>query len=140
MIVETEAYKGPEDRGSHAYMDRKTERNKTMYESGGVAYVYICYGIHDMFNVVTNTEGSSHAVLIRGLEPTTGVYIMMRRREKEKFDRSLCAGPGALGKALGITKALNGKSLLSDEVWIEDRKIIFKKEEIIASPRVGMNF
>jgi DNA-3-methyladenine glycosylase len=140
MIVETEAYKGPEDRGSHAYMDRKTERNKIMYEAGGVAYVYICYGIHDMFNVVTNNHGSSHAILIRAVEPVDGIDIMLKRREKEKFDHSLAAGPGALGKALGITKALNGKDLRGNEVWIEDHHITIPEKDIIASPRVGMNF
>lgn len=138
MIVETEAYKGPEDRGSHAYLDKKTERNRIMYAAGGVAYVYICYGIHDLFNIVTGEEGSSHAILIRGLEPTEGIETMLQRRGFSSIKPALTAGPGALGKALGISKKLNGASLLADEVWLEDRGI--QIAEISSGPRIGMNF
>lgn len=140
MIVETEAYKGPEDKGSHAYNNKLTERNRVMYEAGGVAYVYICYGIHDLFNVVTGSAGSSHAVLIRAIEPTVGIEAMLQRRNLEVLAPRVTAGPGALGKALGITKELNKANLLGDKVWIEDNEITFTKEQIAAGPRIGMNF
>lgn len=140
MIVETEAYKGPEDRGSHAYLNKRTPRNETMYAAGGKAYVYTCYGIHDLFNVVTGVEGSSHAILIRGLEPTEGIETMLERRKMEKLKPTLTAGPGALGKALGITKALNAVDLTGNEVWIEDRNVLVPENEICSGARIGMNF
>lgn len=139
IIVETEAYKGPEDRGSHAHNNKVTERNKVMYEAGGIAYVYICYGIHDLFNVVTGPKGSSHAVLIRGLEPIEGIEWMQERR-KMALKPALTAGPGSLAIALGITKSLNAADLRGNEVWIEDRGISYSPEQISAGPRIGMNF
>lgn len=139
IIVETEAYKGPEDRGSHAHNNKVTERNKVMYEAGGIAYVYICYGIHDLFNVVTGPKGSSHAVLIRGLEPIEGIEWMQERR-KMPLKSTLTAGPGSLAKALGITKALNAADLQGDEVWLEDRGLTYPHNEISSGPRIGMNF
>src|ERR1700733_6763105 len=80
LIIETEAYRGPEDRASHAYNYRKTNRNSVMYEAGGVAYVYLCYGIHHLFNIVTNRLGVPHAVLVRAILPDEGVETMMHRR------------------------------------------------------------
>lgn len=138
-IVETEAYRGPEDRGSHAYNGRRTARNETMYSEGGVAYMYICYGIHDMLNVVTGKADSSHAVLIRAAEPTEGVEHMRSRRGIYTDDRRLCKGPGALAKAFGLKKIHNGESLVSDSIWIEDRGSEPSSEEIIASARIGLN-
>ena len=140
VIVETEAYQGPEDRGSHAFNNRKTPRNEMMYSAGGVAYMYICYGIHDMLNVVTGEPGVSHAVLIRAVEPRVGVDIMRQRRQIFKEDARLCRGPGALAKALGLVKAHNGISLQEDTLWIEDSEEEIKDNDIIASARVGMNF
>ena len=139
IIVETEAYKGPEDRGSHAHNNKVTERNKVMYEAGGLAYVYICYGIHDLFNVVTGVKGSSHAVLIRGLEPIEGIACMQERRNMS-LKPALTAGPGSLAKALGITKSLNKADLLGNEVWLEDKGLHYQPTEISAGPRIGMNF
>ena len=140
VIVETEAYQGPEDRGSHAYNHRRTPRNETMFSAGGIVYMYICYGIHDMLNVVTGTVGSSHAVLIRAVDPRVGVDIMRERRNVFTEDARLCRGPGALAKALGLVKAHNGLNLLEDKIWIEDRGELIEEDDIIASGRVGMNF
>ncbi len=140
IIVETEAYKGPEDRGSHAHQMRRTARNESMYSEGGTAYVYICYGIHNMLNVVTNRAGIPHAVLIRAIEPLTGIRTMVERRGILHFTKRICAGPGSLAKALGISKAQDGISLLGKELWLEDQDMPLNEEEIIAAPRVGMNF
>lgn len=140
LIVETEAYQGPEDRGSHAFNNRKTPRNEIMYNAGGVAYMYICYGIHDMLNVVTGSHGVSHAVLIRAVEPRIGIDIMRERRQVLNENTRLCRGPGALAKALGLVKAHNGINLLEDTIWIEDENELINDSEIIASARVGMNF
>ncbi|WP_207423363.1 DNA-3-methyladenine glycosylase [Desertivirga brevis] len=139
IIVETEAYKGPEDLGSHAYNHRRTSRNEMMYAAGGVAYMYICYGIHDMLNIVTGAENSSHAVLIRALEPSEGVDIMRHRRKIYNDDTKLCKGPGALAKAMGLNKTHNGISLQGDEVWLEDKLIHVDKENVVAAPRIGLN-
>ena len=139
-IVETEAYNGIIDKASHAYNGRFTPRTATMYEAGGVSYVYLCYGIHHLFNVVTNTKNNPHAILIRGIEPTEGLSTMLERRNIQNLAPRITAGPGALAKALGIDKNLNAKDLLGDEIWIEDNGIHFKPEQIIASPRVGVDY
>lgn len=139
-IVETEAYNGIIDKASHAYNGRFTPRTATMYEAGGVSYVYLCYGIHHLFNVVTNTKNNPHAVLIRGIEPTEGLSTMLERRNMQNLAPRITAGPGALAKALGIDKNLNAKDLLGHEIWIEDNGIHFKPEQIIASPRVGVDY
>ena len=139
-IVETEAYKGVEDKASHAYGGRFTPRTQTMYQEGGVAYVYLCYGIHHLFNVVTAPHGIPHAVLIRGLEPVEGIDVMLSRRNMSVVKSNLSAGPGALSKALGIDKALNAKDLQGEEIWIADTGIQYTTDEIIAVPRVGVDY
>lgn len=139
-IVETEAYNGILDKASHAYNGRYTPRTKTMYEPGGISYVYLCYGIHHLFNVVTNTKNNPHAVLIRGLEPTYGISTMLERRNMQSIAPRITAGPGALAKALGIDKNLNAKDLLGDEIWIEDSGLHFTPDQIIAAPRVGVDY
>lgn len=110
-IVETEAYKAPEDKACHAYLDRNTKRTRTMFLPGGVAYIYLCYGIHHLFNVVTGPEGAAHAVLIRAAEPLTGLATMLQRRGMEKLKPQLSAGPGVMSKALGIEKHFDALSL-----------------------------
>jgi DNA-3-methyladenine glycosylase len=137
IIVETEAYRGPEDLGSHAYNNRRTTRNDVMYAEGGVVYMYICYGIHDMLNIVTGKEGSSHAILIRALQPTEGIPEMRARRGTQDLKR-LCKGPGALAKALGLSKKHNGTSLQSDVIWVEDTPAL-SAEHIVETSRVGLN-
>lgn len=139
-IVETEAYNGVIDKASHAYGGRFTPRTSIMYEAGGVSYVYLCYGIHHLFNVVTGIKGSPHAVLIRGLEPIVGIDTMLMRRKMPTLASRITVGPGALAQALGIDRKLNAKDLLGEEIWIEDNGISYKKEQITSSPRVGVAY
>lgn len=139
-IVETEAYNGITDKASHAYGGRFTPRTAVMYQLGGLSYVYLCYGIHYLFNVVTGLENEPHAVLIRGIEPLEGISTMLQRRKMTSLAPRITAGPGALAQALGIDKRLNAKDLQGDEVWIEDNSIDKNAMEIIASPRVGVAY
>jgi len=139
-IVEAEAYNGIIDKASHAYGDRQTKRTKTMYMQGGIAYVYLCYGIHEMFNVVTSVEGQPHAVLIRGIVPTDGIDVMMARRNLSVFKPAITNGPGSVAKALGISRQMNANSLSGDAIWIEDRGLSFTDEEIVAAPRIGVDY
>lgn len=138
-IVETEAYKGPEDKASHAFGNRRTQRTETMFQAGGVAYVYLIYGIHQMFNVVTGPAEVPHAVLIRGIEPLEGIDIMLERRQRPQLEFKLTAGPGSLAKAMGFHKRQSGTSLLGDQIWIEDQPIL-PDRDIIESPRVGIDY
>lgn len=138
-IVETEAYAGVTDRASHAYGNRHTRRTAVMYEAGGVAYVYLCYGLHALFNIVTGVEGVPHAVLIRALEPTHGIPIMLRRRHKTKLDRALTAGPGALSQALGITVRHSGQSLQGNELWVA-KGVALRAEQVLSTMRVGVDY
>lgn len=140
MIVETEAYAGSIDRASHAYNNRRTARTETLFANGGVCYVYLCYGIHHLFNIVTNHENIPHAVLIRAIEPIDGIETMLKRRNKSKLDFTLTAGPGSLSAALGITTQFDNTDLHSDIIWIEDRSIKIKPNQIISSPRVGVAY
>jgi DNA-3-methyladenine glycosylase len=139
-IVETEAYAGVMDKASHAYGAKRTNRNTVMYSNGGVAYVYLCYGIHHLFNVVTNVEGIPHAILIRSGEPVAGIDEMLNRTGKEKLDYTLTRGPGNFSKALGIYTKHSGMSLLSETLFITDDKVGYKKKEIAASPRIGVDY
>src|SRR6266404_4721956 len=123
VIVETEAYRGPEDRASHAYGGRRTKRTETMYGMGGTAYVYFVYGMYYQFNVVTNVHEIPHAVLVRALEPVEGLEIMRRRRPGQP-DHNLTNGPGKLCMAMGIDRELDRADLLKNKVWIEKAKNI----------------
>src|SRR5215831_542073 len=118
IIVEAEAYRGPEDRASHAFGGRRTNRTETMYQIGGTAYVYFVYGMYYQFNVVTAVADVPHAVLIRALEPVEGLDVMRRRRGRER-DRELTSGPGKLCVALGIDRRLDRADLLGNRVWLE---------------------
>lgn len=138
IITETEAYAGQGDKACHAHLGKFTKRTKVMYESGGIAYVYLCYGIHNLFNIVTNTEGNADAVLIRAIEPTHGMEIMQERRGKFKIDKSLTSGPGNLTKALGITKFHNESSVVGNDIWIED--IDEKVSNIEETTRIGIDY
>lgn len=142
IIVETEAYKAPEDKASHAFGNKFTKRTKTLFENGGIAYIYLVYGFHHLFNIVTAKKGIAHAVLIRALEPIDNIDVMMKRRNKNKLDENLSNGPGKLTQALGITIGLNGIDLCEDNslINIEDIKINYKPENIISSPRVGIDY
>lgn len=140
MIIESEAYRAPEDRASHAFGNRRTKRTAVMFQEGGLCYVYLCYGIHHLINVTTNIKDIPHAVLIRALKPTDGINSMLRRRQKRALEASLTAGPGSVAQALGIHTGHTGISLQGPEVWIEDRHIDIDPKEIIASPRVGIDY
>ena len=140
VITETEAYAGAGDRASHAYGGRRTVRTEPMYANGGIAYVYLCYGIHHLFNVVTNVEGIPHAVLIRAGTPAAGEKLMLRRRGKNRLDRTLLGGPGSLSKALGITTRLTAASLQGDRIWIEDSGCEPNFSSISTGPRVGVDY
>ncbi|MEH3115804.1 DNA-3-methyladenine glycosylase [Pedobacter terrae] len=140
IIIETEAYFGIKDKASHAYGGRRTNRTETMYGEGGIAYVYLCYGMHHLFNVVTSVKDDPHAVLIRGIEPLVGIEIMEERRNMSRLKGAISAGPGSAAKALGIDKTFNAKSLANDEIWIEDHGIRYPEENIAATPRVGIAY
>lgn len=139
-IVETEAYAGEIDRASHAFGGRKTTRTSVMYEEPGTAYVYLCYGIHQLFNVVTGHAGIPHAVLIRAAEPLEGVDFMLARTGKIHADTTLTKGPGNVSKALGIFTTHTGKSLVSDDFYIAEDGYVIKKSSIIATPRIGVDY
>lgn len=139
MIVETESYAGATDRASHAYGNRLTPRTKPLFEKGGISYVYLCYGMHNLFNVVTNQTGIPHAILIRAIEPVEGVNEMITRRKKA-LSPLLTAGPGALCQALGIDRSHNALSLQGPSIWIEDRNIKIPSKNILASSRVGVSY
>lgn len=140
VITETEAYFGIQDKASHAYGGRRTNRTETMYSQGGVAYVYLCYGIHNLFNVVSSVEGEPHAILIRAVEPLIGKEIMERRRNMPADKAAISSGPGSAAKALGIDRTFNQKDLTGDEIWIEDHGIRYTPDEIAATPRVGVAY
>lgn len=137
IIVETEAYSYRE-RGCHAFNNKLTNRNKVMFESGGVAYVYLCYGIHHLFNVVTNKTGAAEAVLIRALEPIEGEKWMMERMNTRTLKR-ITSGPGKLTKALGIDRTFDGIQLNSQQLWIE-KGVRVTEKEICTSTRIGIDY
>lgn len=139
VIVETEAYRGPEDRASHAYGGRRTRRTETMYGVGGTAYVYFVYGMYHQFNVVTNVPESPHAVLVRALEPADGIELMRRRRPGQP-DANLTNGPGKLCIALGIDRRLDGADLTGDRLWIEEGGRRVPRSAIASGPRIGIEY
>lgn len=138
IIIETEAYKGAEDRACHAYNYRRTKRTEIMYENGGVTYVYLCYGIHCLLNVVTYTKGNPHAVLIRSILPKFGIDIMLKRRKKQLLDSKLTNGPGSVCRALGIDLTYNGTPLNSSCIWIADSDI--PVSQVYQGPRIGVDY
>ncbi len=139
-IVECEAYAGQIDNASHATGGRRTNRTEIMYAPGGVAYVYLCYGIHHLFNVVTSVKDQPHAVLIRAVEPISGIPIMLERTGKEKLNNTLTKGPGNVSVALGIRTSNTGMSLRSDELFIADDGFEFESSQINTSPRIGVDY
>jgi len=137
-IVEVEAYRGPEDRASHAFGGRRTKRTETMYGSGGVAYVYFVYGMYYQFNVVSNVADTPHAILVRALEPVEGIEIMRERRHTHS-DHNLTSGPGKLCIAMGIDRQLNAADLLGDRVWLEEFEHV-PPRRIARGPRIGIDY
>jgi DNA-3-methyladenine glycosylase len=139
-IVEVEAYAGVIDKASHAWAGRRTARNEIMYAAGGVAYVYLCYGIHHLFNVVTHGKDIPHAILIRAIEPIRGIDLMLERTGKKKPDNTLTRGPGNVSKALAIYTAHSGLTLSGRQLYIADDGFTFSKNEIGSSPRIGVDY
>ena len=139
MIVESEAY-STRERACHAYDDRFTQRTRVLFEAGGIAYVYLCYGIHALFNVVTNQQGVAEAVLIRAVEPKIGLDVMSSRRGMSAQKKNLTSGPGKITKALGIDLTHNETSLSGKEIWIEDQGVVVKESQVEASPRIGVDY
>lgn len=142
MITETEAYRGLDDKASHAYNGRRTARTEVMFHKGGVSYVYLIYGIHHLFNVVIGPAEVANAVLIRAIEPVDNLDAIMARRNMFTLKPQLTFGPGVLSKALGITTQFSGHSLVEpqSQIWLEDRGQLISPEDIIASPRVGIPY
>ncbi len=138
VIVETEAYRGPLDRASHAYGGRRTKRTETMYCLGGTVYIFLVYGMYNQFNVVTNVEGVPHAVLIRALQPAEGIELMRRRRHGQP-DHNLTNGPGKLCMALGIDRKLDREDLLENRVWLEPGQKISSRK-IASGSRIGIDY
>ena len=139
-IIETEAYQAPEDQASHAFQNKRTVRNAPMYESGGIAYVYLCYGIHHLFNIVTGPEGIPHAILIRGILPVEGEIEMLLRRGKSNPSKSLGIGPGSMSQAMGITTLQNKVPLLDTNLFLSDDGKHYSESEIRSAPRVGIPY
>ena len=141
VIVELEAYKAPEDKASHAYNDRKTERTEVMFMKGGHAYVYLCYGIHHMFNIVTGPQNTAHAILVRAIEPLEGMSAMMSRRGLSSPEYRLTSGPGSLARAMGIHTRQTGTDLItSNKLFVEDRGIELSDGDILTSERIGIDY
>jgi len=139
MIVETEAYSFKE-KGCHAYNSKRTARTSVMFMPGGHAYVYLCYGIHHLFNVVTNREGVAEAVLLRAVEPLEGIADMLQLSNHPQISKGLTSGPAKLTRAMGISLKHNAADLCADDVWIEDRGIRFNPKEIKARTRIGIAY
>ncbi|HKK44092.1 MAG TPA: DNA-3-methyladenine glycosylase [Balneolaceae bacterium] len=140
IITETEAYCGRNDKACHANDGTRTDRTEIMYHAGGVAYVYLCYGIHHLFNVVTNIEDQADAVLIRAIEPLDGKEVMLERRTSQKTNPALTAGPGRLTQALGITTDFDATDLTGNTIWIEDRGLNYLEQDLVATPRIGVDY
>lgn len=147
IICETEAYAGATDKASHAYGNRRTQRTEIMFAEGGTAYIYLCYGVHSLFNVVTNSREIPHAVLIRGIMPFSGIKTMLKRAGKEKGFKDFGIGPGNVSKLLGIHYSLSGYDLVNKPenlkdpaIWIEDKGIIISPAMIESGPRIGVDY
>jgi len=138
LIVEVEAYRGPQDRAAHSYGGRRTKRTETMYGIGGTAYVFFVYGMYNQFNVVTNAQDVPHAVLIRALEPAEGIEVMRKRRQRHA-DRNLTNGPGKLCIAMGIDRKIDAADLLGNCVWLEEG-VTVRRSDIASGPRIGIDY
>lgn len=156
IITETEAYAGITDKASHAYNNCRTNRTEIMFSEGGVSYIFLCYGIHHLFNVVTNTKDIPHAVLIRAVKPIEGIDLILKRRNVYRKSlkqtipandnvlfqnyNKITSGPGTVSQALGIKTIHNGLDLTGNKIWIEDKGVKLLKKDIIASPRIGVDY
>ncbi|OGC94492.1 MAG: hypothetical protein A2W25_01540 [candidate division Zixibacteria bacterium RBG_16_53_22] len=134
VIVETEAYRGPDDPACHAFVGR-TRRNDVMFGPPGRLYVYFTYGNHYMLNVVTEHDGYPAAVLLRAAQPNFGLDAMQKRRGTD-VPEELCSGPGKLARALGITTTQNGADLRGSRIYIKEPSR--RTFDIMSSPRIGI--
>ena len=143
MITETEAYVGTADKASHAYGGKRTARTEFMFHEGGIAYIYLCYGIHSLFNIVTNKEGIPDAVLIRGIRPEIGATKMLQRTKKKKAGKNLTNGPGKVAKALGLHYSQSGielnKEINGFKVWVENHRLA-EPHQIKPGKRIGVDY
>jgi DNA-3-methyladenine glycosylase len=139
-IVDTEAYMGAEDKASHAYNNKKTKRTKTMFGKGGLAYIYLIYGMYHCFNVVTEVKDDPHAVLIRAVEPVEGLELIKKNRNiKSSNLEDLTNGPGKLSQALKIDKSLDGCDLVkSNKLYLLDQEN--NDFKVVAAPRVNIDY
>jgi DNA-3-methyladenine glycosylase len=140
VITETEAYAGVTDKASHAYGGRRTKRTEVMFREGGCAYIYLCYGMYSLFNVVTGAADIPHAVLIRGATASGGIATMLQRTGRQKMTGDLLTGPGKLSKAMGLHYAQSGTPLTGATMWIEDCGIAPPPEAITVTPRIGVDY
>lgn len=140
IITETEAYFGIDDKASHAYGCRRTARTEAMYQPGGIAYIYVCYGIHHLLNIVISGKDDPKSVLIRSVQPYKGISTIEKRRNKSMSDTAISSGPGLVSKALGIDLSFNKNSLTEDKIWIEDLGLKYNEDEIASVPRVGIAY
>lgn len=138
-IVETEAYVALTDKASHSFGGKRTKRNEHMYADAGTAYVYICYGMHQMMNVVTNKKDIPDAILIRAIEPMEGIDTMLQRTGKPHLNYTLTKGPGNVGKAMGISTIHSGKLLMGEEIYIYDDGCVLTDDMIGSSKRIGID-
>jgi DNA-3-methyladenine glycosylase len=147
IITETEAYAGETDQASHAWKGRRTDRTEVMYGAGGTAYIYLCYGVHSLFNVVTNRKEIPHAILVRGIQPAVNIEKILERLGKRKYEQGITSGPGRVSKALGIHYSQTGTDLTKkpaspneDGIWIEDRKFDLSEYRLEVGPRIGVEY
>jgi len=140
IISETEAYAGKNDKASHAYNGRRTNRNEVMYQLGGVCYIYLCYGIHNLFNIVTGEKENPQAILIRGIIPTVGCDHILARTGKSHQQQSVTNGPGRVSKALGINRLHNGHSVNGSLIWLEKQQITLNNYQLENGPRIGIDY
>ncbi len=146
IISETEAYAGITDKASHAFGGKRTQRTETMFLNGGRAYIYLCYGMHKMLNIVTGPKETPHAILIRSIVPKAGIEFMKERTGKNSLI-NISNGPGKLCNALGIEMKHNNISLLGNEIWIKDLDFTYEIKgyeiegyEIKATKRIGIDY
>ena len=140
IIIETEAYGGATDKACHSYNNKKTNRTEVMFQNGGITYIYLCYGMHHLLNIVTNKKNIPEAILIRAILPTDGIEIMLKRKGKKRKDKTLTNGPGSVCKALGINMNHNKLSLSENTIWVENISQNILEKDILKTPRIGIDY
>jgi DNA-3-methyladenine glycosylase len=146
MITETEAYAGITDRASHAFGGKRSTRTEIMFRRGGCAYIYLCYGMHSLFNIVTNLEGIPHAILVRAILPLEGAAAMCLRTGRSRLPAAAGDGPGKVSKLLGIHYSLSGLLLkpsanpLHPAIWVEYHGVHPAENQVKVTPRIGIDY